>query len=109
MGSLLLLVSLLYHDITLKRITKGEIAPFLNKGWVEILGSYGVKDITTRTHKAESLSNPREDVKDLVQAFPRVVSSLVRRPRFREFIKVSATVPKNLLDYFGYGLYAGRI
>ncbi|MBA7483426.1 ComE operon protein 3 [subsurface metagenome] len=39
MGTLLLLVSLLYHDITLKRITKGEIAPFLNKGWVEVLGT----------------------------------------------------------------------
>ncbi len=39
MGILLLLASLLYHDITLERITRGEITPFLNKGWVEILGT----------------------------------------------------------------------
>ncbi len=39
LGSLLLLASLFYHDITLERITKGKITPFLNKGWVEVLGT----------------------------------------------------------------------
>lgn len=35
-------------------------------------------------------------------------NSLIRRPRFRKFIKMSIAVPHNLLDYFGYGLYVGR-
>ena len=50
----------------------------------------------------------KEDIKDLIESFPRVLYSLIRRPKFREFIKMSIAVPKNLLDYFGYGLYVGR-
>ena len=77
--------------------------------WVELLESCGVKGLRTRTYKADSLSNPKEDIKDLVRTLPKVVYSLLRRPTFREFLKMSVGVPGNLLDYFGYGLYVGQI
>jgi ubiquinone/menaquinone biosynthesis C-methylase UbiE len=81
---------------------------FTPEGWKELLERSGVKQIRAKTYKTESLKDPKEDIKDLVRVFPRIVYSLIRRPRFREFIKMSMAVPKNLLDYFGYGLYVGR-
>jgi ubiquinone/menaquinone biosynthesis C-methylase UbiE len=81
---------------------------FTTEGWKELLERSGMKEIIVRNHKAESLSDPKEDIKDLIRSFPRVVYSLIRRPMFREFIKKSIAVPNNLLDYFGYGLFVGR-
>jgi ubiquinone/menaquinone biosynthesis C-methylase UbiE len=83
-------------------------ALFTVEGWKELLERSGVKQIRAKTYKTESLRDPKEDIKDLVRVFPRIVYSLIRRPRFRRFIKMSMAVPDNLLDYFGYGLYVGR-
>jgi hypothetical protein len=77
--------------------------------WMELLESCGVKGLQVRTYKADSLSNPKEDIKDLVRTLPKVVHSILRQPMFREFLKMSVGVPRNLLDYFGYGLYVGQI
>ncbi len=85
---------------------KGELCTA--QGWKELFERSGIKDITLRTYKTESLRDPKEDIKDLARSFPRVLYSLIRRPKFREFIKMSLAVPNNLLDYFGYGLYVGR-
>jgi ubiquinone/menaquinone biosynthesis C-methylase UbiE len=79
-----------------------------SQGWKVLLERSGMKEITFRTYKSESLRDPKEDIKDLVRTFPRVLYSLIRRPKFREFVKMSLAVPNNLLDYFGYGLYVGR-
>jgi ubiquinone/menaquinone biosynthesis C-methylase UbiE len=85
---------------------KGEL--FTSEGWKERLERSGIKEIMARTYKTESLSDPKEDIKDLVRSLPRVLYGLIRRPKFRVFIKMSMAVPNNLLDYFGYGLYVGR-
>ena len=85
---------------------KGELCTA--QGWKELIERCGMKDITIRTYKSESLRDPKEDIKDLARSFPRVLYSLIRRPKFREFIKMSFAVPNDLLDYFGYGLYVGR-
>ena len=77
--------------------------------WKKLLESLGVKRLHVRTHKAESLSNPKEDIRDLIWALPKVVYSVLRRPEFRAFLKMSVRVPGNLLDYFGYGLYVGQV
>jgi arsenite methyltransferase len=77
--------------------------------WLGLLESCGVKELYTRTYKADSLSNTKEDVRDLLRTLPKVTYSLLRRPMFREFLRVSMSVPKDLLDYFGYGLYVGNI
>jgi competence protein ComEC len=39
LGILFLLTGLLYHDITFDSITKGKIAPFLDRGYLEVLGT----------------------------------------------------------------------
>jgi ubiquinone/menaquinone biosynthesis C-methylase UbiE len=81
---------------------------FTAEGWKDLLERSGIKQIRARTYKSESLSDPKEDIKDLVRSFPKVLYRLIRRPRFRAFIKLSMAAPDNLLDYFGYGLYVGR-
>jgi ubiquinone/menaquinone biosynthesis C-methylase UbiE len=85
---------------------KGEL--FTSDGWKQLLERQGLKEIMVRTNKAESLSNPMENIKDLLRSFPQVLYGLIRRPKFRALIKMSLSIPKNLLDYFGYGLYVGR-
>lgn len=85
---------------------KGEL--FTSEGWKDLLERSGIKQISAKTFRSESLSNPKEDIKDLARSLPKFLSSLIRRPRFRSFIKMSMVVPDNLLDYFGYGLYVGR-
>jgi ubiquinone/menaquinone biosynthesis C-methylase UbiE len=81
---------------------------FTAEGWKELLERSGMKEIMIRNHKAESLSDRKENIKDIIRSFTRVVYSLIRRPMFREFLKKSIAVPDNLLDYFGYGLFVGR-
>ncbi|MGD9078893.1 MAG: class I SAM-dependent methyltransferase [Desulfobacterales bacterium] len=81
---------------------------FTTEGWKNLLERFGIKQIRAITYKSESLSDPKEDIKDLIRSFPKVLYSLIRHPRFRTFIKMSMAVPHNLLDYFGYGLYVGR-
>ena len=85
---------------------KGEL--FTSEGWLELFERCGMKQVMAGTRKTESLSDPKEDIKDLIRSFPGVVYRLIRRPKFRALIKMSLTVPNNLLDYFGYGLYVGR-
>ena len=81
---------------------------FTSEGWKDLLERSGLKQISAETYRSESLSDPKEDLKDLVRSFPKVLSSLIRRTRFRALIKMSMAAPDNLLDYFGYGLYVGR-
>lgn len=81
---------------------------FTLEGWQDLLERSGMKEIIARTYKTESLGDPKEDIKELVRSLPWVLYSLIRRPKFRAFIKMSIAVPNNLLDYFGYGLYVGR-
>ena len=86
---------------------KGEL--FTSDGWQKLLERCEMKEIKTKTFKTDSLRDPKEDIKDLIRSFPGVVYSLIRHLKFREFIKMAMVTPKNLLDYFGYGLYVGRI
>ncbi len=85
---------------------KNELLP--SDGWQNLLERSGIKQIRAKTYRSESLSDRKEDLKDLVRSFPKVLYSLIRRPEFRALIKLSRAVPDHLLDYFGYGLYVGR-
>ncbi|MCK4649114.1 ComEC family competence protein, partial [bacterium] len=87
MGTLLLLVSLLYHDITLKRITKGEIAPFLNKGWVEVLGT---------------IDRLPEVKKDRIHLIVKTEKILFREKQFSVKSKIWGSLPKGKTS-FNYG------
>jgi competence protein ComEC len=76
---LLLLTGLLYHDITLARITKGEITPFLNKGWVEVLGT---------------IDRLPEVKKDRIHLIIKTEKILSRKKEFPVKTRIRASLPK---------------
>ena len=77
-------------------------------GWAELLAGTGLGDIVARAYKVNSLSNKRDDVKDLLRVWHRALYLYIRSSAFRKFIKEALSIPKNLLEYFGYGIYVGR-
>ena len=85
---------------------RGEILD--SDGWRELLEGAGLRNIIVRTNKVDALSNKRDDISDLLRTLPMVLYMYVRSSMFRSFIQESLSIPKNLLEYFGYGLYVGR-
>jgi arsenite methyltransferase len=76
-------------------------------GWVQLLRAAGLHDVDATVHKAGALSNSREDIKDVLRVGRKVLAQYIRSAAFRRFIRETLSVPRNLLEYFGYGIYAG--
>ena len=79
-----------------------------SSGWEELLEGAGLRDIVVRTHKAKALSDKRDNLEDLLRVWHRALSLYIRSSAFRRLIKEGLSLPKNLLEYFGYGIYVGR-
>lgn len=91
-------------------ITFGFKADLLSaQDWTELLTRYGLQGLTHRTFQAESATDRREDLKEMVRLWPRVLLSYLRRPAFRKLLKAARQMPDDLLAYFGYGLYVGTV
>ena len=78
------------------------------EGWVKLLQEAGLRDVESTVHRAGALSRSAEDVKDVLRVGHRVLYQYLRSAAFRRFIKETLSVPKNLLEYFGYGMYVGH-
>ncbi|WP_445475328.1 class I SAM-dependent methyltransferase [Methanococcoides methylutens] len=85
---------------------KGEI--LTSDGWKEMLEGSGLREIVVRNYKARALSNKWDNLKDVLRVWHKMLYLYVRNPAFRSFIKETLSIPKNLLEYFGYGIYVGR-
>ena len=85
---------------------KGEIPT--SDGWEELLVGAGLRDTVVRTYKANVLSEKRENLKDFLRVWYRVLYVSIKSPAFRRFIKEALFLPKNLFEYFGYGIYVGK-
>jgi arsenite methyltransferase len=77
-------------------------------GWLDLLKQAGLCDVEATVHQAGALSNSPEDLKDVLRVGHRVLIQYVRSAAFRRFIRETLSVPKNLLEYFGYGIYVGQ-
>jgi len=77
-------------------------------GWQDLLTCAGLADIVTSVLAADTLSTKRDDLLDVLRVWPRVLHLYVTSSTFRKFIRETLSVPKDLLDYFGYGVYVGR-
>ena len=75
--------------------------------WQQLLEQAGVKHLSVKTGKVERLSNPWEDLADVVRSLPKVIRIYRSSPIFRKFFNVVRSLPDGLLDYFGYGLFIG--
>lgn len=76
--------------------------------WQALLQDAGVRDVVVKTHKVSALSNRADNIKDLIQVGYKVLYLYLINRDFRRFIKEAVAVPKDLLDYLGYGIYVGR-
>ena len=77
-------------------------------GWEELLVGTGLRDMVVRTYKVDVLSEKRENLKDFLRVWHRVLYTYIRSSIFRKFIKEAMSIPKDFLEYLGYGIYAGR-
>ncbi len=76
--------------------------------WAELLKGAGLRDVVVRAREVDALGSKMEGLKDVLTVWHRVLYLYVRSPAFRRFIKETLSVPENLLEYFGYGIYVGR-
>ena len=61
-----------------------------------------------REYKVDAIGNKREDLKDLLRVWHRVLYMYIRSSAFRKFIIEAFSIPKNPIEYFGYGIYVGK-
>jgi arsenite methyltransferase len=76
-------------------------------GWMQLLRAAGLRDVEATVHEAGALSNSLEDIKDVLWVGHKVLVQYIRSAAFRRFIRETLSVPRNLLEYFGYGIYVG--
>ncbi len=76
--------------------------------WKALLKNAGLRDVAAKTHKVTALSDRADNIKDLVQVWYMLLYLYLTNRDFRYFIKEAMSVPKDLLEYLGYGVYIGR-
>lgn len=86
---------------------QGDLLNLTPEYWKGLLADAGLRDMVARTFQAETLSSRTESVKETLRVLHKVVYAYIRRPAFRKLLGASRSMPKNLLDYFAYGLYVG--
>ena len=78
------------------------------EGWTELLERAGLRGVKARAGKADTFISGREALRDVLRVGHRMLVQYLRSRLFRRFIKETLSVPGNLLEYFGYGIYTGR-
>jgi len=94
----------------------GNAEILTSDGWVRLLEGAGLRDIVARTY----IINTRSEAKNIIRRYGlmeilsilyRVLRLYIRNPAYRSFLKEVrefGPAPKNLDEYFGYGIYVGR-
>jgi len=94
----------------------GGCKPETSDGWKELLEDAGLRVIVVRTYKFPLLGQFVGDIRmvgftGIFRACGRLLSLYFKSPTHRKAIKElkkgARGVPKNLMDYYGYGLYVG--
>lgn len=62
----------------------------------------------SRKQAHDGISNKWDDFKDFIRVWHRALYTYIISSAFREFVNEAFTIPKNLVEYFGYGIYVGR-
>lgn len=84
-------------------------------GWVGLLEDSGLRDIVVKTYKIRAQSEfvniiGRYGLRGLLGVWFRALSLYISNREYRSFIKEVKNIctPKNLFEFFGYGIYVGR-
>jgi ubiquinone/menaquinone biosynthesis C-methylase UbiE len=94
----------------------GSIKPEDSNGWKELLEDSGLHNIVVKTYKFAPVSQIINEIRmaeftQVFKAWGTFFSLYFKNPTYRKAIKEmtkGAHVPKNLLKYYGYGIYVGR-
>ncbi|NIS81171.1 MAG: methyltransferase domain-containing protein [Anaerolineales bacterium] len=78
-----------------------------SREWEGLLRDVGLADLVVETYKVEALGSTWEGLMDVLAVWPRFLRLVFKEARFRQFLKETISIPKDLLEYFGYGLYVG--
>jgi ubiquinone/menaquinone biosynthesis C-methylase UbiE len=93
-----------------------NIKPLTSSEWVGLLETAGLREIVVKTYEV----NVQDESKGIIRRYGcggilgvlfRMLSLYARSPAYRKFVKEArkdGITPKNLDEYFGYGLYVGR-
>jgi len=85
--------------------------------WEELLAGLGLKDIVVRTYRLTALSDfidrikwfgPRDILLNWYRLLSQYTSSSANRRAIKEMLGIIRNAPKNLYEYYGYGIYVGR-
>jgi len=84
-----------------------------SNGWVGLLEGSGLRDIVVKTYKIRAQSEliniiRRYGLRGLLRVWFRALSLYINNKEYRSIIKEAKNTPKNLFEYFGYGIYVGR-
>ncbi len=94
----------------------GPVKPLTGDEWVALMEGAGLKDLFVKIYeisvKGESKGIVRRyGLGGMLRVMGRMLSLYFRNSAYRRFVKSvgqAGVAPKNLSDYFGYGLYVGR-
>ncbi len=82
-------------------------------GWKGLLEGSGLRDIVVRTYKINLLREyiyriRQLGLKDFSSILYRIFSLYIRSSAFRRYMRERPPAPKNIYEYWGYGIYVGR-
>ena len=93
-----------------------QVKPLTPDEWVALLEGAGLEEVVTRVHHVETRDEAgrmmrRYGCLGMLRVWWRMLRLYVKNAAYRRFLKrirQGGITPKNLDDYFGYGLYVGR-
>jgi ubiquinone/menaquinone biosynthesis C-methylase UbiE len=93
-----------------------NVMPLTATGWSQLLQEAGLKEISAQTFAIDVQDESKAILRrygcsGMLGVFWRMANLYLRSAAYRKFVKgvgKEGVAPKNLADYFGYGLYVGR-
>jgi arsenite methyltransferase len=93
-----------------------SVKPLTSHEWKELLVVAGLEDIVEKSYTVNVKKESRGIVErygfwGMLTVLRKMLSLYMKNPDYRKFVKgvqKSGVAPKNLNEYFGYGLYIGR-
>ena len=93
--------------------TFGHLELLTPEGWRQLLEGSGLRDVIARVHEITVRSEfvgriQRLGVKNMLRIWYEFLVLSIRRPAYRDFLKEALSEPKELVEYWGCGIYVGR-
>ena len=93
-----------------------QVKPLTREEWVDLLEGAGLQDLEVRVSRIDARDESgammrRYGCLGMLRVWGRMLRLYLKNPAYRSFIKrlrQEGLMPKNIDQYFGYGLYVGR-